>query len=492
MAEHNPKLIDLDYIVHSIKSDEDFYNEYKMKKEHEHVSKISNVKIYDRCSPIDNDLLNSRMKTRIEYLGIDYEKFRDFIIKNKLVIAGSLVLQIISNTYYNNSDIDVISLNNDVHIEYIDKVLNIHNDLNDLNFSLGEKESSFCQDSNRDIFNVSKYVQTSNGKVDIDICFFNDNFEDYRDCINKTYDLDICTNFWDGTNFNFNQESVNNIFENNGIYYIFNKCICEKKLTKRIKKYIDRGYSLNVSCNNILYNVFMFNNVYIIDNSISEHANVCIIGRNYDNNIIIDIRRMYNKTYKKFRYTKNILMCVCLQHIKRIELIVKNLGFVTNNINYIYHKSFDDKDVNIHYKSSIKKIPYGTQIGYYKNETHKKLQYKHKFITNAICASRYLKYDCQELLIVPNCMTIHKIFCRFQCIGCLATYLKLTHGITFDTCTCSSTNHFENVVKNHILDREDIKYLLFNNKTIWKSTNIINKTLRTMVENNMCTCNTYI
>jgi hypothetical protein len=185
--------------------------------------------------------------------------FTEIIRNTKSVVSGSSVLQIILNEHYINSDIDIytsqINVNDLLHffINYKATIISMTKTDDDFN------------EYNKVRFNISHVITIEYQNVKFQIISLTDPFDRYKFStvndilydINDNFDLSFCTTSWDGFNVYFKNSKItktslenyypefdSDIFELTHKIGTFN--VNSEFDLNRIKKYISRGFTINL------------------------------------------------------------------------------------------------------------------------------------------------------------------------------------------------------------------------------------------------------
>lgn len=190
---------------------------------------------------IDQISWTFEFKKRLCLMNIDPDKFCEILEKYNLAVTGSFILQIIKDTTYSESDIDIFvpKLTTDI-INDLYGLLNVKE-----KYRMG-KNNTYKNVVNKKAHNiVSQLVEFQSNKYKIQLI---EPHEEYGTIIKyvESFDFDICKNFFDGKKFYVN--NLENIINNKTIYdeANFNDRSFNTML-HRVNKYSKRGFDIMFS-----------------------------------------------------------------------------------------------------------------------------------------------------------------------------------------------------------------------------------------------------
>ena len=193
---------------------------------------------------IDNNRINSFLRTFID----NVQEFRNLLIKNKAVISGSIVLQMLLNETYDKSDIDIYI----PYILYKDFYDFLESERYELLYSRGDGED-IEEKYNIQFPNHIARVDTFKNNYDGIIQICRTYSPDPRECL-KSFDFTFLLNYFDG----------NDIFSMFPAH-VFNKCGIVNNIktitSKRFIKYNNRGFTIIVKPLNTTYQHKYFNKI---------------------------------------------------------------------------------------------------------------------------------------------------------------------------------------------------------------------------------------
>jgi hypothetical protein len=304
-----------------------------------------------------------RLINKLMNHAIDHNKLFEIMQEKKVYMSGSYLLQSICDNDFNHYDLDLFVFGDrDDELEsqiyelfknnYKDDnnyFYNVHKDTHENKSFKMTTHYSFRGIKSVSTLNFDNYNYTSNYKnlIKMQIIYIDKKYySDMKSFVND-YDLDICSNYYDGGN-------CENLYIKN-LSGIVNK-VCEFKINnvlskeeqneeylkycKKISEYKQKPKELPV-----LYN---YDNLILTDRNLSRINKYVHRGFNikinFDDNEIFDLINKYNT---KTENNKVVLIINCLEQLK----LINDLPSITENILVYYHqmhsKIFNLTNINL-------------------------------------------------------------------------------------------------------------------------------------------------
>ena len=174
---------------------------------------------------------NSNIKHELEKRGLKYDEINDLLINNECIITGSLLIQILKNEIYEESDIDILCFDSSPIIKYFT------NNIIEEEYDEYLGFQSFKLNFKNNIINI--------------ICVeYSDLFtikpinllQSYLNLIKNKFDFTFCMNVYDGYNIYYNESTLYKTSECYNNTSNINKYLIIR--LNRCKKYINRGFIL--------------------------------------------------------------------------------------------------------------------------------------------------------------------------------------------------------------------------------------------------------
>lgn len=198
---------------------------------------------------IDDKSILTFLYKYLDELGYDSDELCCRLMNTGALLSGSFLLQCILQTKFTDSfDIDIFVPSCRRNIEEWKEVCNIDlSTVSGYNFEpikQAPNKQVCCCDCHKpkviDEHIVSVYKSIVLYKIPINIIFvYTDNLFAY---INKTFDIDICKNTFDGTSLHITPTLKVQLPNIEPINFFITPNIYHKKTNERIKKYIKRGF----------------------------------------------------------------------------------------------------------------------------------------------------------------------------------------------------------------------------------------------------------
>jgi hypothetical protein len=196
-----------------------------------YISKQTILKMYQ-------DVWIKTLKKKINDYGINADKLFSLILRYKMLITGSILLQVITGQSYESFDIDIIANTiNDEIIKDFEKLTN--SKMQCLNKDVDQKYKNIGAFEVYDFYVGDQLVQK---KIQLIV----PHLKKGVDYINN-FDLDICKNYCDFSKIVVG--NYDNICNNIAVYSDNNSSF--QNFLKRIIKYSNRGFDIHISTNMI-------------------------------------------------------------------------------------------------------------------------------------------------------------------------------------------------------------------------------------------------